>query len=269
MHYYANMDAIEAAVKAYYEGRSYDYANLEKVEIEESRISENDNLELEESLKSIEIQESASSSLNNSTNSSNNSTSRGRRQNIQNVDCLESPDPVFAEICMLWQSNIGALSPIIADEIKDLILEIPSGLEIEWFREAIKRGCAAGARKWNYIKKILTNWIESGGPNQDNRQAQEDSPSPLPHSPDLPEPEPPPPYVLIWEQAAGLLRSQLTNAAYNQVLGHCQPQPNHNGTFVLAVPIDTGPHIERVRKQILLALRQFKPEIKELEIINL
>jgi DnaD/phage-associated family protein len=263
IHYYANMDAIKEAIIQYYSG----YANLDNSEIQESSISENDKVEIEETQETIEIQESEVSSYN-SSNPNNNSTSRGRGRNLKSVDCSDSPDPNFAEICMLWQSNIGFLSPLIADEIKGVLVEVPPEFQVEWFREAISRACAANARKWNYIKAILANWIAAGGIDLQSRDEAE-SHSPLPPSPDLPPPEPLPPYALQWQRAGSVLAGGIvTRATYEQIIKQCEARPGKNGTFVIAVPENLCQQIHRLEKPILQALNQFT-KADHLEVITI
>lgn len=75
-------------------------------------------------------------------------------------------DPVYAEACTLYESEIGGLSPVIAGQIKDRLKTSP----IEWFRLAFAKAAAANVRRWNYVNKILINWEACGGPQNDTRR---------------------------------------------------------------------------------------------------
>lgn len=75
-------------------------------------------------------------------------------------------------------------------------------------------------------------------------------------------------HVEIWQKASGLIAGSVTKATYDQILKHCEPRPNRNGTFVLAAPEHLRQQVQRLQKPILLALSQFT-EASELEVIDL
>jgi len=56
-------------------------------------------------------------------------------------------------IFMLYEQNIGALTPLIADQLRDAEQEFPPNWIEEAFAEAVKQN----ARSWAYVKKILDN----------------------------------------------------------------------------------------------------------------
>jgi len=58
----------------------------------------------------------------------------------------------------IYESNIGIITPIVAEELKDIANEYP----IEWFGEAIKIACDANVRKLSYIRAILERWKTEG-----------------------------------------------------------------------------------------------------------
>jgi DnaD/phage-associated family protein len=58
----------------------------------------------------------------------------------------------------LYEQNIGPLTPLIADELRDIESEYPA----EWIEEAIKEAVANNARSLRYIGKILENWQAQG-----------------------------------------------------------------------------------------------------------
>jgi len=68
----------------------------------------------------------------------------------------------FSKISTTYQNNIGALSSISTDIIKDIIKSIPEGLAAQWFDAAIKEAVRNNVRKLNYIEEILNRWIADG-----------------------------------------------------------------------------------------------------------
>lgn len=71
----------------------------------------------------------------------------------------------FTQVCRLYQAEIGKMSPLIAGEIRQKLRRCPPA----WFEQAISKAAAANARRWNYIKSILTAWEKCGGPEKDRR----------------------------------------------------------------------------------------------------
>ena len=57
-----------------------------------------------------------------------------------------------------YESNIGMLTPVIADKLKEAIDHYPKG----WVSDAIKIAAENNARSWRYIEKILENWQAHG-----------------------------------------------------------------------------------------------------------
>ncbi len=64
----------------------------------------------------------------------------------------------FGKICRHYEANIGQITPLIADGIRDWADNFPS----EWIIEAIREAVLAGVRKANYINSILENWNVNG-----------------------------------------------------------------------------------------------------------
>ncbi len=58
----------------------------------------------------------------------------------------------------IYEKNIGLLTPIIGEELKDIANEYP----VEWFEEAVKEACKNNVRKLRYITSILENWKVNG-----------------------------------------------------------------------------------------------------------
>jgi DNA replication protein len=73
-----------------------------------------------------------------------------------------APIPVTTEplpdIYTLYEQNVGMLTPLIADELKDAEKQYPSN----WIRDAIKEAALHNKRSIKYITKILENWSVEG-----------------------------------------------------------------------------------------------------------
>ncbi len=69
----------------------------------------------------------------------------------------ETPPPppnVFA----LYEQNIGLLTPMIAEELRDAEKQYPE----QWIGDAIREAANLNKRNWRYIARILENWAARG-----------------------------------------------------------------------------------------------------------
>lgn len=66
--------------------------------------------------------------------------------------------PSRPNIFTLYEQNIGVLTPMIAEELKDAEKEYSA----EWFEEAFKIAVEQNVRKWSYVQKILERWQAEG-----------------------------------------------------------------------------------------------------------
>jgi len=83
---------------------------------------------------------------------------------------LSNPPPEHPNIYKLYEENIGPLTPIIADALKDAEQIYPS----EWVAEALEIAIKHNKRNWKYIEAILSRWKEEGhAKEQDRRDAKE------------------------------------------------------------------------------------------------
>ncbi len=57
-----------------------------------------------------------------------------------------------------YEQNMGMLTPVIVDNLKEAIDYYPDG----WIADAIKVAVEANARSWRYVEKVLTNWEARG-----------------------------------------------------------------------------------------------------------
>ena len=71
---------------------------------------------------------------------------------------LEQPN-----IFQLYEENIGPLTPLIADTLREAEKEFSEN----WIRQAVGIAVENNVRKWNYIEAILRSWQDGG---RDERQ---------------------------------------------------------------------------------------------------
>ncbi|MBM3129500.1 MAG: DnaD domain protein [Chloroflexi bacterium] len=94
-------------------------------------------------------------------------TERGRRA-FEKIERESLPrDPIAPEpattierpnIFALYEQNIGLLTPLLAEELKEAEREYPS----EWIAEAIQIAVEQNKRSWSYARKILARWKTDG-----------------------------------------------------------------------------------------------------------
>jgi DNA replication protein len=65
---------------------------------------------------------------------------------------------VRPNIFELYERNVGVLTPMIAEELKEAEDNYPA----DWIEEAIKEAVSLNIRKWRYISSILERWTTEG-----------------------------------------------------------------------------------------------------------
>jgi DNA replication protein len=73
-------------------------------------------------------------------------------------------------IFTLYEQNLGPLTPLIAEALRDAERNYPT----EWIDEAIKAAVKNNVRRWNYVEAILVRWKEEGRNEKDRRDHQQD-----------------------------------------------------------------------------------------------
>jgi DNA replication protein len=76
------------------------------------------------------------------------------------------PPREIPNVFKLYEENIGPLTSLIADAIKDAEQTYPS----EWIAEAIEQAVKLNVRNWKYIEAILRRWKEEGHADKQNRR---------------------------------------------------------------------------------------------------
>ena len=61
-------------------------------------------------------------------------------------------------IFVLYEENIGLLTPMIAEELRDAEKTYPE----LWIKDAVREAVNAGKRNWRYISAILEHWATEG-----------------------------------------------------------------------------------------------------------
>jgi DNA replication protein len=78
---------------------------------------------------------------------------------------LERPN-----IYRLYEENIGPLTPLIADALREAEETYPPA----WVEEAFKIAVENNVRRWRYVEAILRSWKEKGRDEQDRGDTQKD-----------------------------------------------------------------------------------------------
>ena len=81
--------------------------------------------------------------------------------NIHNAPPVER-----SNVFKLYEENIGALTPLIADMLREAEKEYPS----MWFEEAFEIAVAKNARHWRFVEAVLKRWKEKGKDERKNQQ---------------------------------------------------------------------------------------------------
>ncbi len=66
--------------------------------------------------------------------------------------------PEQPTIFHLYEQNIGLITPLIADELRDTAQTFPAG----WIEDAIQIAVTRNARNWRYVRAILERWQKEG-----------------------------------------------------------------------------------------------------------
>ncbi len=81
----------------------------------------------------------------------------GKKELNKNLDLVIN-DADFSKVAKLYESEIGAMTPLAADAIRDACKEYPA----DWIPEAISIAVDSNARRWNYVLAILKNCKAAG-----------------------------------------------------------------------------------------------------------
>ena len=71
---------------------------------------------------------------------------------------LSKESPFEEDIFALYEENIGLLTPLIAERIKEAERRYPAS----WIRDAIREAVELNVRNWRYVERILQRWAREG-----------------------------------------------------------------------------------------------------------
>ncbi|CAG0989257.1 hypothetical protein ANAEL_02198 [Anaerolineales bacterium] len=85
-----------------------------------------------------------------------------------NESAMGSSTPMRkSNIFKLYEENIGALTPLLSDMLREAEKNYPAA----WFEEAFEIAVSRNIRNWKYVEAILVRWKEKG---KDERKDQQD-----------------------------------------------------------------------------------------------
>ena len=79
---------------------------------------------------------------------------------------ISSPPMERPNVFKLYEENIGPLTPLIADALKDA----EESYSDEWITDAIEIAVKNNKRNWKYVEAILKRWKEEGRHGKKDRQ---------------------------------------------------------------------------------------------------
>lgn len=78
-----------------------------------------------------------------------------------NISAPEQRPPLIG----LYEQNIGLVTPMLVDELREAEERYPA----EWIEAAMREAVQANARSWRYIRKVLERWAVNGRENAPHR----------------------------------------------------------------------------------------------------
>jgi len=79
------------------------------------------------------------------------------------ISKVKSQENIFS----LYEQNIGIITPMIAEELK----EAEKLYSEQWIKQAFKEAVVANKRSWRYIARILERWASEGKEGGEHRQS--------------------------------------------------------------------------------------------------
>ncbi len=99
-------------------------------------------------------------------------TARGRAA-VEALARGEWPDELESaarpNVFTLYEQNIGLLTPLIADELREAEQAYPA----DWIEEAFREAVSLNKRSWRYIRAILQHWRTEGRGEKTSRRTSE------------------------------------------------------------------------------------------------
>lgn len=73
--------------------------------------------------------------------------------------------PERPTLLTLYEQNIGLITPLLIDELREAEEHYPT----HWIEDAMREAVRANARSWRYIRKVLERWAAHGRQDAPNR----------------------------------------------------------------------------------------------------
>ncbi|MBC8076775.1 MAG: DnaD domain protein [Chloroflexales bacterium] len=91
----------------------------------------------------------------------NTATNRAWAEQINGAMVALAPAATPVErlpLLTLYEQNIGLITPLLLDELRDAEERYPN----HWIEDAMREAVLANARSWRYIRKVLERWATNG-----------------------------------------------------------------------------------------------------------
>ncbi len=69
------------------------------------------------------------------------------------------------DLLTLYEQNIGIITPLLVDELREAAERYP----YNWIEEAMREAVRGNVRSWRYVRKVLERWATHGRPNGTNQ----------------------------------------------------------------------------------------------------
>jgi DnaD/phage-associated family protein len=89
-------------------------------------------------------------------------------QNHTEPDRTTTTTAEFGEFCSVYEQEVGALTPMMGQQLGELSQEYP----LVWFKRAVAEALRANVRRLNYVEAILKRWRVEG---LDSEETEEDN----------------------------------------------------------------------------------------------
>lgn len=93
-----------------------------------------------------------------------------RQAEIDFGQIVRGPEPVVRAvrptIYELYERNIGVITPLLAEMLREAAAQYPA----EWIEEAFRIAVANNRRQWRYIARILERWASEGRQDEAHRR---------------------------------------------------------------------------------------------------
>ncbi len=96
---------------------------------------------------------------------------RGEWRTIERSSTRGEFRPIHTNIFQQYETNIGPLTPMIADALRDA----EQTYRANWIEDAFQIAVERNKRNWNYIEAILRRWQEGGRDDKKDQQDRRDA----------------------------------------------------------------------------------------------